>query len=237
MARSSSSKSNNSNSNELENKIVIINEKVTTTFENNFNGLTEDQIDSIITKLSVSKGVPRESIKNAIFMLLLRGAGSSGAPENLKVQINYSVIDNENKKLEGSFTLTKGELLNIYNNQTKNKYLRRLAETLANEISSFAEQNNLNGDLANQLNTYRLSEGLDPLTAKQKAWASSFNQNNPSLETNQELLEVAKLLARDFMIKFKSNKTPNKKEKKSSPKRQGQTKPKPTQSKQVKKRN
>lgn len=207
--------------------IVVKDENVTTYFSANRNNLTDEIVKKIIAKMAMSKGVPYQAMHNSVLMLMLMGAGSSGSPDSLKITTSYETETN-GKAMEGTFTTTKGELLNAYNSETKNKYLRRMAEFLANESSSFAEKNNLIGDLANQLNIYRLAEGHPPLTPKQKAWASSFNQNNPKLESDAELLDVAKLLAKDFMTKFRNpNKSNNKKAaKRASPKRQGQPKTK-----------
>jgi hypothetical protein len=45
--------------------------------------------------------------------------------------------------------MTKEDLLNSYKHVTNNSYLRRLAESLATEISEYAEKNKLDGDLIN----------------------------------------------------------------------------------------
>lgn len=45
-------------------------------------------------------------------------------------------------------TVQKYDLMSIYKAVTGNNFLRRLAETLAPKISSFAEAKNLQGDLA-----------------------------------------------------------------------------------------
>lgn len=69
-----------------------------------------------------------------------------------------------------------------YERVTKNKYLRRMAESMADKIGQFAEAKGLNGDLALKLNNSLLAEKEPPLTVKEKAWASSFSPAIPDLE-------------------------------------------------------
>jgi hypothetical protein len=124
--------------------------------------------------------------------------------------------------------ITKYDVMEIYSTVTKNKYLRRLAEYLATPISLYAEKNLLKGDLAEKINNRIKSTPSDKdgkkaplLTAKQKAWSSSFNTNNPMLETSDQpdLLEVGRYLAEDLNVRTykkpiketKSSPRPNKK--------------------------
>lgn len=58
----------------------------------------------------------------------------------------------------------------------------QLAETLSIEINTFVEKQNLKGDLAIKLNESAIKRGKEPLSSKEKAWASSFNQKTPSLD-------------------------------------------------------
>jgi hypothetical protein len=55
------------------------------------------------------------------------------SPNSLKVSVDRG---------EGNIkTMTKEDLLNSYKHVTNNSYLRRLAESLATEISTYAENN------------------------------------------------------------------------------------------------
>ncbi len=189
-----------------------------------------DDLTKVAKELSYMSSAPLEATKFGMNSLILRGAANARTPSSLSVTISdLNTETGESREL----TFTKGNLNKAIAKVCKNKTIRRLAEEHASEISKFAEENKLQGDLAVQLNNIRLADGESPLTPKQKAWASSFNQNNPELETG-DLLLVAQLLAKDFQNKFKQKRQPLKKAK-SSPKKQGQNKPKKSQGNNPKK--
>jgi hypothetical protein len=72
----------------------------------------------------------------------------------------------------------------------------------------FAETQNLNGDLAVALNNCLLAQGDPPLTSKEKAWASSFCQALPGLDTYVGH-RVPAMLAADYNARFVNKKTKN----------------------------
>jgi hypothetical protein len=75
--------------------------------------------------------------------------------------------------------MTKGNLLNAYKTHCNNQHLRRLAEAICNEISYFSgappTKNELTGDAYKRLLPLAIKDS-EPFTAKEKAWANSFNQ-------------------------------------------------------------
>lgn len=195
--------------------------------------ITEDQVNAIVNAIAVSKNLTRQMAEQGIYTLFLKGAAATKAPDTLAVTME---VDDYGNDISAKFTLSKGELMHAYKMHAGNSYLRRLAEALRDNISTFAEKAGLNGDLGAQLNIESLKENREPLTARQKAWASSFNQGNPLLEATPELLTVAILLAQDFSRKTNSfNKGKKTKVSKPSPKRQN--KPKNVKPNNVKKNN
>jgi hypothetical protein len=108
--------------------------------------------------------------------------------------------------------VTKRDLAYYYQQATGNTFLHRLAEHLSTNISQYAEKNNIDGDLATRLNNYVLTKKESPLTPKERAWASSFNQKNPELANVSE--RMLGIMAQDFKERFdkiNKNKTNNKK--------------------------
>jgi hypothetical protein len=170
--------------------------------------LDSKTVSRIILAISDSYGIPQTVAYIGIILLFLKGAANAKTPDSLSVKVTHEGTDTE---------IQKYALFYNYKMICKNNFLRRLAESLKNKISQYAEANSLDGDLASQINKRLLAEGKDPMTLKQKAWCSSFNQNNPIMEKDPNLLVVSQLLAKDFNFKFKS-------------KRQGETKKKETQS-------
>lgn len=140
------------------------------------------------------------TVARGLFLLFLRGAGNYGTPLTLSVEVK-----GEDGEL---YTISKRDLMFYYHMITKNEHLRRLAEPIADEISKFAETNGLSGDLAKQIDR-RLRATVDengkspgPLTPKERAWCSSFNQDNATLNTDPGLARLGRLLAQDLEVKF-----------------------------------
>lgn len=131
------------------------------------------------------------------------------APDSLKV----TVFDENKNSIDAP--QARGDLLYFYRSLTGNNFLRRLAECIADDISKFAEKNNLSGDLAQQID--RHLRGCEPdesgkrpakLTPKERAWCSSFNQENPTLDSDADLkVRLGNLLAQDLVRKTSSSKT------------------------------
>ena len=156
--------------------------------------IPETQIIAIIANLSNMFAAPEKSVFLAIELLFLKGAASASTPNNLFVTVRHD---------GGIMSVSKYDLLYAYQRETGNPYLRRLAESLNNQISKFAEANGLDGDLSKQINSRLVASGEPALTQKQKSWCSSFNQFNNTLEKDTDLNIVAKLLAIDYQVKFK----------------------------------
>lgn len=139
----------------------------------------------------------------AVFLLFLSGAANRGTPESL----GMTVLDLNGNEVK----VVKGDIMFFYRTATGNQHLRRLAESVADEISTFAETHNLSGDLANQINRQIIASASDEnptekLNRKEKAWCWSFNQDNPKLETDPNLKRLGILLAKDLENKFSSKK-------------------------------
>jgi hypothetical protein len=161
--------------------------------------LKEEEVISIIERLAHRKYLIPKSAFASIALLCLKGALSKTAPDKMYVEIR--TFDNKLVKV------TKGELMQIYEETTNNRYIRRLAETLAIQISTFAERNELKGDLA-----YTLEIGQEtdsPLTAKELAWASSFCQNVKDLDKLASP-RIRNLLNKNYLDRFERPKNTNK---------------------------
>jgi hypothetical protein len=159
------------------------------------NKLTQEECQGIIEILSRTHALTKEEAFTATCLLILKGAANEGAPRTMKVQIKAS-----NQIVE----VTKNDLIYAVSVVCKNFYIRRLAETLCVEISQFAEKHGLNGDLAITLNNTLMAKGFPPLTSKERAWASSFNQNLVSL-VDVVGPRVPTLLAEDYQRRFQKN--------------------------------
>jgi hypothetical protein len=110
---------------------------------------------------------------------------------------------------DGVTSIVKYDVMMACQQVCKHKFLRRIAEYLAADISAFAEKHNLNDDLAIKLNNGLVAEGKPPLTTKEKAWANSFCQNYPNLEKFSGN-RLPLLLAQDFQKRFYDKKAPKK---------------------------
>jgi hypothetical protein len=116
---------------------------------------------------------------------------------------------------------------------TGNKYLRRMAEAMAVQISQYAEKNGLYGDLGKRIQTRLRAATGESLTPKELAWCSSFCQDLPDLATFASE-RVAKLLAEDYDSRFARKtkvKTDNKAAKTPARKAQGKQQPQAKNSK------
>lgn len=105
----------------------------------------------------------------------------------------------------------------FYRLRTVNPYLRRFAETMQDEISEFALKNNLDGDLAKQLaRKVQMDPEQPPLSKKERAYASSFNQDSETLASSPEFAWLVNLLTQygsaisHLMYKFKKGFKPGK---------------------------
>lgn len=164
------------------------------------NQLSDEIVTNIVETLSDSFGIKNNVITmSAIFLLFLKGAANAGTPNTIEIE----VIDDDGKKV----SITKNDLLYAYNRHTNNKFLRRLAETLAPAIGKYAESNQLSGDIAEKINTKILSkkpkegEVYEPiLSSKERAWCNSFGQNIPDLAEISSRLP--RLLAEDYLSRF-----------------------------------
>lgn len=152
-----------------------------------------DTVGEIIAQIAANLNIQPVTAMIGIFLLFLKGAANANAPNSMEVKL----LDSQGLTI----SLSKLELLATYKRIAGNNFLRRLAEALACEISQYAENHNLKGELANKLNTKILSEGGVPLNSKEMAWASSFCQGIPNLsELSSDRLPG--LLAQDYSNRF-----------------------------------
>jgi len=178
-------------------------------FEKDNERITEQQAIQIVKHLGACDELtPQESLA-AIYRLFLKGAANKGTPNSLSVTITTK--DGLDKRI------SKQDLLMSYKKVTGNLFLRRMAEFLATHISEYAEKHQLDGDLVSSISSI-LKEDEEPLNMVERAWASSFNQNNKKLMEKSNRLE--KLLSRDKNIRFPKKPIP----KGSSPRKPGPSK-------------
>lgn len=166
--------------------------------------VTVEQAKLIIRKLANTFCITEANAFAAMCALFLKGAANKGTPAILSVDV---------KTEDGSYTtITKYDLTIACKAATKHTFLRRVAEAMALEIGMYAEKANYNGDLAIKLNNELVANNQPPLSTKEKAWASSFNQNLPKLEEYAGE-RIPSLLAQDYRKRFmdKNYKTPEKK--------------------------
>ena len=164
------------------------------------NMVTKEECKSIVKTLATTHGINESQAFSAIALLFLKGAANRSAPETMSV----TVTNADGTKTE----VLKYDVMYACHTVCKHKFLRRLAESLAVEISVFAETQNLNRDLAVALNNCLLAQGDPPLTSKEKAWASSFCQALPGLDTYVGQCVPAKLAA-DYNGRFVNKKPKN----------------------------
>lgn len=156
--------------------------------------IPQKDIDKIIDLIAKDLNITPSIALMGIILLFLKGAANAGAPLSLSIE------------LANGITIQKKNLLAAYKYVTDNEYLRRLAETLAVKIGTFAEKQNLRGELANSIDLILKAQDGGTLTQKEAAWCSSFSQSIPNLsELSSERL--TKLLAEDYNKRF-SKKTP-----------------------------
>lgn len=155
--------------------------------------LEDEQIERIIARLAHRMYLTPFTAFCAIALLFLKGAASKTAPDKMFVEVR--AIDNKLIKV------TKGEIMQVYQEVTENRFIRRLAESLAVQICTFAERNNMKGDLAFNLEIEEVSEGREPLTPKEQAWANSFCQHVKDLEKLASP-RLRQLLNKDYQSRF-----------------------------------
>ncbi len=84
--------------------------------------ISEQTILAIIQSIADAFAIPTGTALEAVFYLFLKGAANKGTPNSLTVKVH-----NEGTEVE----ISKEDLLYFYKIQTKNTYVRRLAESLA----------------------------------------------------------------------------------------------------------
>jgi hypothetical protein len=179
--------------------------------------LNNDVVERIIVRLAHRCYLTPALAFAAITLLFLKGAASKTAPDKMFVE----VVAVDGKLLK----VTKGDLMQVLYDCTGNRFIRRLAESLAVSISKFAERHGLKGDLAFNFDIEEVSKGNPPLTDKEKAWSSSFCQYVTDLETLASP-RVKLLLGQDYQKRFdKKKKQKKKKEERKSSKAKGGAKP------------
>lgn len=159
--------------------------------------LTDGEIRQIVERIRKIYDIPLPYALIAIYLLILKGAANTGTPTTFEIEIS----DPDGRR----FPISKNDLLVQYKSVTKNSFLRRLAESLAEDICRFAEKRNLSGDLANKINTKLIAKNEAPLTTKERAWCSSFCQNIVNFGSfSSDRLPI--LLAEDYLATKEKNK-------------------------------
>lgn len=167
--------------------------------------LSKDIIERIIQRLAHKCYLSPLHAFVAIALLFLKGSASKAAPDKMFVEV---------LAIDGNLTkVSKGDLMEILFDTTGNRFIRRLAESLAIPISRFAESNGLSGDLAFTFEIEELSNEKPPLTDKEKAWSSSFCQHVPDIDT-LATPRIKVLLGLDYQKRFNKKKNKEKKVKK-----------------------
>lgn len=184
---------NNLNLNELSSNILKEDDlgKIAPNFKKGI--LDNGEVEKIIRLTANDIDITEKEALIGIMLLMLKGAASGGTPQTLAVE------------LKGGKTIAKRNVMGAYYAVTGNNYIRRLAETLAINIGEFAEKFNLNGELAQRINTALKAEKGESLNTKELAWCSSFSQNIPDLQERSSE-RLVRLLAEDYKKRFENKK-------------------------------
>jgi hypothetical protein len=159
--------------------------------------IDEETVTRVVKRLAHKCFLSPINALASICLLCLKGAASKSAPDKMFVEI---------VALDGQLTkVFKGDLMKVLFDTTGNRFIRRLAETLAVTICTFAERNKLSGDLAFTFEIEEVSDGRPPLTDKEKAWSNSFCQHVSDLE-NLASPRVKALLGLDYQKRFSVSK-------------------------------
>nr|YP_010700506.1 putative group II intron reverse transcriptase/maturase mat2 [Strombomonas costata]WCH63589.1 putative group II intron reverse transcriptase/maturase mat2 [Strombomonas costata] len=158
--------------------------------------MTEEQIENIITTLSVALKIDEKTAMIGSMLLFLQGAASSGTPMNMSIHLKDGKV------------IEKRNLVNACMSVTGHQYIRRMAEAMAPQIGLFANKNKLNGELAARINNKLRAETGNNLTELEMAYCSSFSQSIPNLEEIASE-RLAKLLAEDYQKRFENKKKPS----------------------------
>jgi hypothetical protein len=161
------------------------------------NPITDAQIMCIIENLQTKfKNATKATIYTGIILLFLKGAATKSTPGSLTVEIFDIKITKADLENSAKFILT-------------NTHLRRLAEKLAVNIGSFAEEKGLEGELAGRINFLINNNNRDIrgekeplLTPKEKAWCSSFSMVIPDLNKRAASNRLTEWLSYDYEVRF-----------------------------------
>lgn len=155
--------------------------------------LSPEEKRKIIKKIANDIETTEEDTLIGTILLMLKGAASDGTPQTLSIN------------LRNGKTIAKRDVAAAYLSVTGNQFIRRLAESMAVEIGTFAEHKKLTGELAQRINTLLKAETGEILTEKEMAWCSSFSQNLPDL-ANKSSERLVRLLAEDYKTRFENKK-------------------------------
>lgn len=189
-------------------------------FQNNT--MEENQIEEIVTRIATRFSISNSLALEGIYLLLLGGCANLSCPQTFKITLLKKDEENEDGDLT-EIQIKKENLLYEYKQVMKNNHIRRLAEVLATKISEYAETNNLDGDLAKKINISLIRKGESPLTLKERAWCSSFNQNNMEIASkNKDYNRILHVLSIElFEIQQTTNQSSKPKPKTPSPRPKG----------------
>jgi hypothetical protein len=120
-----------------------------------------------IKAIAELRGITEPLAFAAIAMLFVKGAANKGTPASTEVEL-------EHPEEKAKFKVTKNDLIYHYERLFGSNLIRRMAESMAEEISEYAQSQGLSGDLAKKINTRLIKNQLPILTREEAAWCSSF---------------------------------------------------------------
>jgi hypothetical protein len=88
--------------------------------------ITREQAEIVADTVAAYLSIPYVPALTLIFILLLKGAANQGTPNSIIATVTYDGKD---------YSITKEELLTCYQRRIGDKYIRRMAEVLATDIS------------------------------------------------------------------------------------------------------
>lgn len=160
------------------------------------NSVTKEQISQVISNLSTKhQSLEQKYILAAVILLFLKGAASKATPGSLSIEVK-------------GVRITKQDLENSVNTILNHKYIRRVAESMSEEIGTYAELNMLDGELAGRINkmitenNFHMNSDEPLLTPKERAWCSSFSQGIRNLDKLASP-RLVKWLTIDYNDRFK----------------------------------
>lgn len=157
------------------------------------NNISNEHLEKIVQTIGINLEISTERVLAGMFCLFLQGASSAGAPLTMSVDLGNGKC------------MEKRNIVNACVAIVGHPFIRRIAETLAYEIGTFAFNNKLYGELANRINNKLKAESGENLTELEMAFCSSFSQSIVNLaEVTSERL--SRKLTEDYLNRFENKK-------------------------------